>query len=434
MKAHANDLLPLIKESTKNNGKSFLTIIGDNGPDMNPTSYVNIFYLGRLWRDINLTKLTAITYPAGRLAYNPIEHAWSPLSNRLTSVILPATLDGEDLPPCKQSGLTKEDLMDKSAKMLDSAAEQLTGYWEHLAYDGHAVAPVVIKSLGQTGHYKDHSDIVRLIYATFKAEEEKKELVVLVKEFKMLVYHADRRSNFISFNKCQLFRPGKECDWCRSHPPKSCSALEYEKKLGGLWYDPMPSPVHPGHFMTYLEMNEAEKFVNQHDLFKIGRCLICINWWFSSKTEVKRHRRLFHPRVPINKIVVLNDGQENILQETTPVKKLHVCNHTECGLSFPTYHKLLVHRNRTGHKRNRKRKANAEKTKEAIAEKKRQNQSQNLLNFFNKKTAHEEPRQSKGSSDDDNDDDECEAGNDCRIAECEDDDFDWVQCDTCCGW
>ena len=70
---------------------------------MNPTSYVNIFYLGRLWRDINLTKLTGIIYPAGRSAYNPIEHTWSPLSNRLTTVILPATLDGEDLPPCKQS-------------------------------------------------------------------------------------------------------------------------------------------------------------------------------------------------------------------------------------------------------------------------------------------------------------------------------------------
>ena len=409
-----------------------MTIIGDNGPDMNPTSYVNIFYLGRLWRDINLTKLTAITYPAGRSAYNPIEHAWSPLSNRLTSVILPATLDGEDQPPCKQSGLTKEKLKEKSAKMLDIAAEQLTGYWKHLSYDGHAVAPVVIKSLDETGHYKDHADIIRLIYATFKAQEEDKELAVLVKEFKMLAYHADRRSNFISFNKCQLLRPGKECDWCHSHPPQPCNALEYEKQLRGLWYDPMPSADHPGHFMTYLEMDKAGKFDYQQDLFEIGKCSICINWWFSSKTEVKRHRRLFHPRVPMNKIVGLNDGQE-ILPESNQVKKRHVCNHKECGLSFPTYDKLLVHKNRTGHKQNRKRKANADKIKEAAAEKKRNDQSQSLLHFFNKNTVQEEPRQFEDRSDDDNDD-ECEAGNDCKIAECEDDDFDWVQCDTCCGW
>ena len=292
--------------------------------------------------------------------------------------------------------------MEKSAKMLDSAAE-------HLAFDGHGVAPVVIKSLDQTGHYKDHSNIIRLIYATFKAQEEEKELAVLVKEFKMLVYYADRRSNCIPFNKCQFLRPGKECDWCRSHPLKSCSALEYEKKLRGLWYDSMPSPDHPGHFMTYLEMNQAEKFDNQHDLFKIGKCSICINWWFSSKTEVKRHRRLFHPCVPMNKMVLLNDGQENILQKTTPARKLHVCNHKECRLSFPTYQKHLVHKKRTGHKRNRNRKqiVNAEKTKKAIAEEKRQNQSQNLLKFFNKRTAHEERRQSEGSSDDDNNDDEC---------------------------
>ena len=59
--AHANDLLPLVKESIKHNGKSFLTIIRDNGPDMNPTNYINIFYLGRLWKDLNMSKLTVVT-------------------------------------------------------------------------------------------------------------------------------------------------------------------------------------------------------------------------------------------------------------------------------------------------------------------------------------------------------------------------------------
>ena len=116
---------------------------------MNPTSYLNIFYFGRLWRDIGLTKLTTITYPAGRSAYNPIEHTWSPLSNKLTGVVIPAVLDGEDLPPNKQTGLSKEEINGKSAKMLDNASKTLTEYWDNLHYDGYAVVPVAVKSSDQ---------------------------------------------------------------------------------------------------------------------------------------------------------------------------------------------------------------------------------------------------------------------------------------------
>ena len=59
----------------------------------------------------------------------------------------------------------------------------------------------------------------------------------------------------------------------------------------------MPSPDHPGYFMTYLETENFGKFDHQCDLFHVGKCSICVNWWFSSKTEMKRHRRIMHPRI-----------------------------------------------------------------------------------------------------------------------------------------
>ena len=172
---------------------------------------VTIFYLGRLWQDINLTRLTCVTYPAGRSAYNPIEHAWSPLSNQLTGVTLPAVLVGEEIPPCKQSSLTKEELNKKNLTMLDIATNTLVKYWENVTYDGCAVVPVVVTSKEEERSYNDHDKIDRFLHATLKALKEDKELIVINNEFKFLCKHIDRRSNFVSFMKCQLFRPGREC-------------------------------------------------------------------------------------------------------------------------------------------------------------------------------------------------------------------------------
>ena len=363
-------MLPLLKATCEKNGKSFVTIVGDNGPDMNPTSYLNIFYFGRLWRDIGLTKLTTITYPAGRSAYNPIEHAWSPLSNKLTGVVIPAVLDGEDLPPNKQTGLSKEEINEKSAKMLDNASKTLKEYWDNLHYDGYAVVPVAVKSSDQTGSYDDHDAIHRLIYATAKAQEEDKILKQLVKEFKFLCYHADRRRNFVAFSKCQLLRPGKECSWCCSHPPKECEALDFEKHLNGLWFDPVPSETHPGHFKTYLESKD-DKISHQHDLFGVGKCSVCNNWWFSSITEMKRHCRLLHPKIKFGMLIETSDDKKQ-----GESQKSHVCRHGGCNKVFPTYHKLLLHKNETGHKRDRKKKAADAKDQEISAAKKRKVENQ----------------------------------------------------------
>ena len=279
-------MLPLIKSAKKTSEKSFLTIFGDNGPDMSPESYKKIFYFGRLWRDIDLTKLTAITYSSGRSAFNPIEHAWSPVSNKLTGVALPATLKGEELPLNKQSGLTKEEFERKSTEMLVNASEMLAEYWNNVSYNDHAVLPAVIKGYNDKGCYNDHYNINRLVYATLKSQEEDGVLMKLAKEFKFLCFHADPRSNYVAFLKCQLLRPGIECEWCRLHPPKECKAYDYEKKINGLWFDPMPSLDHPGIFMTYPETKNYGQFDHQRGLFHVGKCSVCVNWWFSSKTEM----------------------------------------------------------------------------------------------------------------------------------------------------
>ena len=101
MEAHANDFLPLLSAAVQR-GRTCIVCVVDNEPGMNLTNYVNEFQLGNLWFDSDADVITFTSYAAGQSAYNMIEHTWSPLSNRRTSVKLPPTLPGEDKPPKKQ--------------------------------------------------------------------------------------------------------------------------------------------------------------------------------------------------------------------------------------------------------------------------------------------------------------------------------------------
>ena len=114
--------------AAKEKGKSFVEVIGDNGPDKDPTNYTNIFYWGRLWRDTNLTRLSCISYSSGYSTFNHIEHVWSPLSNNRTSFTLSATLPGEDKPPHKQTDLTTDEILKKNKEMRENAVDELASH------------------------------------------------------------------------------------------------------------------------------------------------------------------------------------------------------------------------------------------------------------------------------------------------------------------
>ena len=157
MEAHANDFLPLLSTAVQR-GRTCNGCVVDNGPEINPTYYVNEVHLGNLWFNSGANMITFTSYAAGQSAYNMIGHAWSPLSNRLTSVKLPATLPGEDKPPNKQV-LEKEEREEKEKRVLDNAADILVKYWDCCSYDGHAVIPIPAPSTtSQT--YNGHEDIL----------------------------------------------------------------------------------------------------------------------------------------------------------------------------------------------------------------------------------------------------------------------------------
>ena len=148
--------------------ENFVAIVRSNGPDIRRSGYQNFYYRGRLWRDFNLTRLSSITYPAERSAFNSIEHAWCPLSNALTGVTLPLILPGRDKPPHKQTYVCNKEWELKEEQTLDTAANKLATYWNSISFDDNAVVPIAIPSLGGKLIYKDHPEIETFINAPLR--------------------------------------------------------------------------------------------------------------------------------------------------------------------------------------------------------------------------------------------------------------------------
>ena len=75
--------------------------------------------------------------------FKEIEHAWSPLSMKLTGVTLPITLDGETTSPFQQH-LAEDELREKEAHVFDHAIHLLNGYWTGTKFNGYIRCPFYI--------------------------------------------------------------------------------------------------------------------------------------------------------------------------------------------------------------------------------------------------------------------------------------------------
>ena len=80
----------------------------------------------------------------------------------------------------------------------------------------------------------------------------------IVSEMRFMVQHIDRKSNEIIFAKCM----DPACQYCTKHPVRAKKMWEYLRQQKMKWANPVPSTLHPGHFMTFLEVCE----LNEKDL------------------------------------------------------------------------------------------------------------------------------------------------------------------------
>ena len=197
---HVNDLFPICSKAVKN-GKGVFIAFVDNGPDYNPTSVKNILLYSRLWRQSGLDFLVVGSHASGDSAYNCIGHGWALLSRRLTSVTLSATLEGEELPPCKNAKLADQEKREKEAIMLDIAADDVSKYWTSADFDGFCHTGC---SNGRADPILSADDIIKFLEASVTDIKNGAHKRVL-EEYEFVAKHIDRRHNEVTFSKCQFF-------------------------------------------------------------------------------------------------------------------------------------------------------------------------------------------------------------------------------------
>ena len=291
-----------------------------------------------------------------------------------------ANLQGEEQPPNKQK-LNGNQQREKEATMLNNATKTLAKYWDHLRYDGNAVVPVPIGS-NSVSHYKDHACVEKFMNAPLRELDSDTSLVEIRKEFKFLAKHADQHLNEISFMSCQLFKePGEECEYCTSNPSPDCPAFNDEKNKAGFMLDPVLSDTHEGHYKTYLELKTVSSSDMQRQIeTEFGTCSSCPNWVFSSVTERSRHKRLLHPKMTLETLILSS--------KPTPLQT-HICKYKikgkQCGATFKSYHMLYKHKKQNKHMRNRERAAKESAVVEGALNKQITEQKRSIKGFFSNK-------------------------------------------------
>ena len=266
--------------------------LADGSPDFNPSHIANNLFYYRLFKKLDADILAVMTYAVRYLAFNPIEHCWSPLSNKLSSVIFSPLENKDDVSaPALQSGLSKEDLKIKEKIVFDCAMNSLSeNHWKDFKYDGFAVniQPILV---GENDFlFIDYDHVLAYLKSPIRDLHKYSDLLL---EFKQMHGHMDRHLNEVVFVKCE----NRSC-YDKFRSKVTIEMLGAERRL------PSPSPNRnlKGHYSTFLQeiFNEEKIFDNEGQPTamekNLGRCNFCPDFSFKSATERTRHQSMFHAR------------------------------------------------------------------------------------------------------------------------------------------
>ena len=111
--------------------------------------------------------LCVTSFAAWYSAYNPIEHLWSVLSKKLTSVQLSAIATSDDKAPYYISGITNEQRKAKESQVFDDAIAEIADvHWNNAVFDGFPIIPVPVKC---SDHFvSDHDKVAKVFESPSK--------------------------------------------------------------------------------------------------------------------------------------------------------------------------------------------------------------------------------------------------------------------------
>ena len=287
---HYHHLNDLIKNQIVQ--KPVLGIICDGGPDWSSKCPANVINYGRLWRDNNLDLLILSSYAPKHSRYNPIEHAWSPLTKWLAGVTIPITLEGESIPPFNQN-IPQEEKEQKTKKVFQNAINTCAKFWRGRTFNNF---PIHVKEIDIDSFYtvhKDHDILKQFTNCSKKKAVE--DFGGLLSEYTFFIKHLVRKHYQYQFLKCT----DTECMHCRNLPIKAKKTVEYIQRCGGTLPSPIRDDLYQGHYKTFLQMfNSNEKIDLDQNIPSLGKtpsqCTSGCMYVFLSEADRKRHNRLIH--------------------------------------------------------------------------------------------------------------------------------------------
>ena len=98
---HVKDLHSLLRSEMDTSSRNSFMLVSDSEPDFSPLSVLNQLFLYRLFKSLNLDVLAVFTYAAKYSAFNPIEHLWSLMSNKLSGTFLLQIYGMKSIPEIK---------------------------------------------------------------------------------------------------------------------------------------------------------------------------------------------------------------------------------------------------------------------------------------------------------------------------------------------
>jgi hypothetical protein len=275
--SHHQDLIQILQPLTST--KKAVILVVDNGPDWNKTSCKTFLAMGRLWKQLKLDYFLLISYAPGDSKYNPIEHAWAPITMWWSALVLPVIPDH-----------TEEEV-------LDSAMTSLEKTLEGKQYDGFPIHTNSITCVTSHQDLKDEDAAIdKMSNASRKALLRDEKLSSLKKEYTFLSQHAVQYTYGLEFVRCQ----SATCDHCTSFQPKAEKTLSLMHKIGHL-FTPHPSQNHPGKYATFIEcMSMVGKTLLLPDEGLPSKSVVLrcrehgCNKVFQSKADADRHNKLVH--------------------------------------------------------------------------------------------------------------------------------------------
>ena len=235
-------------------------------------------YFGKLFFKLNLDLLFIVKNAPKDSKFNPIEHLWGYLSHKLAGMVLPTSLVGED---------DDKTLEVDSYEVLDQAIDILTNTIDGKKFNSFPVIPVPVhcnaEEINIAGVICDHKifDELEANKDFYDSNLSQRRIQAknpqTLEEARMITKHMDKRSHSIFFRKCMKELGDKPCKHCLKFPPTISQSVIKDlprRDSGGLFYDVVEDPKHPGHNKTFLSHIKAKNGIVPDGDLDVERCKV----------------------------------------------------------------------------------------------------------------------------------------------------------------